>query len=140
MSFQVTEKSSVIACRTSWCNVNTKVPEELISNKRAKMDSKLMELAGMNFFFSCVTGTTSNASANYNQVRPGVAYFICYQESLSNNKETIFALLHDARLDASVISIRTRRTSGNDANAVLLAIQQVVKVSESSKLCILHTT
>ena len=45
---------------------------------------------------------------------------------------------HDAGLDASVTAIRMRRTSGNDASAVLMAMQQVVKVSESSKLSILQ--
>ena len=65
-----------MACRVQWTELN-EMGDLTLQQKRQKLDSALKKLEGIEFFFSCIGGTTTNNSCKGNiSVRPGVSYFI----------------------------------------------------------------
>ena len=94
--------------------------ENLIDNKRLRMDEALSRLYGVQFFFWSVTGTKNNAKEKktgkdkkqpsqekttedkddpkedldefFRNFYPGVAYFIAYTRTRQCNPDTIFCI------------------------------------------------
>ena len=116
--------------------------ENLIANKRLRMDEALSKLYGVQFFFSSVTGTKNNAKEKktgtdkrqpsqekttedkddpkedldelFRNFYPGVAYFIAYTRTRECNPDTIFALLHHLDNDVEVKTIDSRIKGGEE--------------------------
>ena len=116
--------------------------ENLIANKRLRMDEALSKLYGVQFFFSSVTGTKNNAKEKktgkdkkqpsqekttedkddpkedldefFRNFYPGVAYFIAYTRTRQCNPDTIFALLHHLDNDVEVKTIDSRIKGGEE--------------------------
>ena len=62
-------------------------------------------------------------------VKPGVSYFIVFQENTETNDDTLFATLHDCGLDATVSVIKTRSGKVNLKDELLSKLKGVLKVS-----------
>ena len=100
------------------------------------MDSVLQSMNGINFFVSCVTGTTTHgpSSSNENTFLAGISYFISYVKSSVVDQEKIFALFHDNEIDIDISKIKTRSSKKSDSAENLLAqLKQVCKVKYISK-------
>ena len=114
--------------------------ENLIANKRLRMDEALSKLYGVQFFFSSVTRTKNNGKETktgkkaakpekttedkddpkedsdefFRNFYPGVAYFIAYTHTRECNPDTIFALLHHLDNDVEVKTINSRIKGGEE--------------------------
>lgn len=115
----------MLSCRAIWSS-NDENKINLIVNTRYQLDNLIASLPGVDFFISCITGTTTNTK-NKESVRPGVAYFIAYQWNSQTNETSIFKCLHDSGLEATVNTLKTR-SSKDEKQSLLQCLKQVVKV------------
>ena len=116
--------------------------ENLIANKRLRMDEALSKLYGVQFLFSSVTGTKNNAKKKktgkdkkqpsqekttedkddpkedldefFRNFYPGVAYFMACTRTRECNPDTIFALFHYLDNDVEVKTIDSRIKGGEE--------------------------
>ena len=117
--------------RATW-NVDDESVElarKCISSFRLAIDDRIQALHGVHFFFSCITGTSTNkkgAAGNTNQVRPAISYFICFSPSDDCNEKEFFNLVHDAGLhpEVSPIKVRNAREGDFDNNSAAVTLQK----------------
>ena len=88
-------------------------------------DDKLKNLSGVKFFISCITGTTSHALDK--DIRTGISYYICFNNTVDTDLEKIFALFHDNNFDVVVSKIKYKKID-DDIENLLVQLKQVVKV------------
>ena len=95
---------------------------------QTKVDDALKSLAGIKFFISSCTATSTKTKSG--EYCFGVSYFIVLQKSRKITHDKIFDLIYDQEeLDVAVTSIKTRNTSKMEDTEVILAkLKQVVKV------------
>ena len=106
----------------------------LIASKRLSLDNSISKVSVVQFFFSSITATSTNAkrirqgadkNGTSNQVYLVVAYFVVYRKTDMCNVQSIYTLLHNQDTKANVQPIRTRaRTS---IESVAQQLFQVVK-------------
>lgn len=89
------------------------------------LDDVISKINGVEFFISCITGTTTNCGNKINAIRPSIAYFLSFNKGISACEADVFQAIHDIDLDASVSTIKTNASK----DPVLQTLKQVVKVS-----------
>jgi len=100
--------------------------DNLLSNKkRLVLNEILTKLAGIKFFISCVTGTTSHSFQSDTKFTAGVSYFICYRPSKEVNERVIHDRFHDGQVEFTLKSLKSKSKKEDDVMAVL---KQTVKV------------
>ena len=124
---KVSEKSAAISCRAA-CSKNDHNEAQLIFKTRYLLEEKIGQISGIQFFISCVTGTTTNTKTSSNTARPGIAYFIVFRKNSKANETVLFSCLHDTGMDASVTRISSNKKSLDDECAMNQGLKQVVKV------------
>jgi len=119
-------KVNVLTCRASY------LPEEsdksVLVDKKDCLDEVISKINGVEFFISCLTGTTTNCGNAVNAVRPAVAYFISFKKGISGCESEVFQAIHDIDLDATVSLIKT----SSSKDPVLQTLKQVVKDHNST--------
>ena len=124
---QVSEKSVAISCRAVWSK-NDHNETQLICKTRYLLEEQIRQISGIQFFISCVTGTTKNTKTSSNTARPGIAYFIVFRKNSKANETVLFGCLHDTGMDASVTRISSNKKSLDEECAMIQDLKQVVKV------------
>lgn len=97
----------LLSCRALWSVNYVEKAEKMIVSKRKAVDAAISELDGVQFFISCITGTTTNSSKQ-RTIRPGIAYFIAYIPTESTTEETLFRSLHNKDMNGDVAEIKPR--------------------------------
>ena len=98
---------------------------EKLPNQRLIFDERLQKAKYVNFFISCLSGTSSNAHAD-ETVRPCVSYFICYGKDI--DEEEVFSLFHDSNFDPTIRKIGKQRKEENEKEAIFKELKTVLKV------------
>ena len=62
---KVIEKSTAICCRALWSK-NDHNKAQLICKTRYLLEEQIRQISGIQFFISCVTGTTTNTKSSSN--------------------------------------------------------------------------
>ena len=123
----VSEKSAAISCRSVGSKNDHNVAQ-LICKTRYLLEEKIVQISGIQFFISCVTGTTTNTKTSSNTARPGISYFIVFRKNSKANETVLFSCLHDTGMDASVTHISSDKKSYDEECAMIQGLKQVVKV------------
>ena len=124
---KVSEKSVAISCRAVWSK-NDHNEAQLICKTRYLLEEQIRQISGIQFFISCVTGTTTNTKTSSNTARPGIAYFIVFRKNSKANETVLFGCLHDTGMDASVTRICSNKKLLDEECAMIQGLKQVVKV------------
>ena len=105
---KVSEKSTAISCRAVWSK-NDHNKAQLICKTRYMLEEQTWQISGIQFFISCVTGTTTNTRTSSNTAQPGIVYFIVFHKNSKANQTVLFSCFHDTRMDAFVTRIRSNK-------------------------------
>ena len=54
---------------------------------------RVRQISGIQFFISCITGTTTNTKNLSNIARPGIAYFIIFRKNSKANDTILITCL-----------------------------------------------
>ena len=117
----------VLACRAIWrvTPEDRELAKNQICSKRLMLDELLAKIAGVQFFFSCITMMRSNSKrarcgeekGKEAEIYPGVAYFIAYRQNDLCDENAIFATLHNADMEPMITKIHA-----SSAAATLLQV------------------
>ena len=129
LHLKVNEKSHAISCREVWSK-NDQKEAQLICKTRYLLKEQIRQISGIQFFISCITGTTTNTKTSLNIARPGIAYFIVFRKNSKANETVLFSCLHDTGMDASVTRISSNKKSLDEECAMIQGLKQVVKVTK----------
>ena len=124
---KLSEKSVAISCSVAWSK-NDHNEAQLTCKTRYLLEEQIRQISGIQFFMSCVTGTTTNTKTLSNTARPGIAYFIVFCKNSKGNETVLFSCLHDTGMDASVTHISSNKKSLDEQCAMIQGLKQVVKV------------
>lgn len=113
-----------------WHTTENIDPTQRIAENRHALDSILKDLPGIDFFFSCITGTKSNSNSKYSLIRPGIAYFIVHKKSKDVNEETVFKTFHDSGFLPTMSAMKNNQA--NKVDSMLNLLKQVVKDHNST--------
>ena len=91
---------------------------------------RVRQISGIQFFISCITGTTTNTKNLSNIARPGIAYFIVFLKNSKANDTILITCLHDTRMDASVTRISSNKKALDEECAMIQGLKHVVKVTK----------
>jgi len=121
----ISKKNKALSCRALWHTTENIDPTQRIAENRHALDSILKDLPGIDFFFSCITGTKSNSNSKYSLIRPGIAYFIVHKKSKDVNEETVFKTFHDSGFLPTMSAMKNNQA--NKVDSMLNLLKQVVK-------------
>ena len=139
---QLVEDTKAVACRALWRvkEDDIKLAENQICSKRLKLDDRIIDMEGVQFFVSCITAIEQNVQSKLSadeaegardphKIYPGVSYFIAYRETSQCSKDAIFRALHDADMDPTISEIKTRHSASmhNYEDVAIKKLAQVVK-------------
>ena len=139
---QLVEDTKAVACRTLWMvkEVDIKLAENQICSKRLKLDDRIIDMKGVQFFVLCITTTEQNVQGKISadeeegardpqKIYPGVSYFIAYCETWKCSKDAIFRALHDADMGPTITEIKNRHSAimHHYEDVTIKKLAQVVK-------------
>ena len=117
----------ILVCRAIWCVTpeDRELARNQICSKRLILDELLVKIAGVQFFFSCITMMRSNSKrarcgegrGKEAEIYPGVAYFIAYRQNDLCDENAIFTTLHNAHMEPTITKIHA-----SSAAATLLQV------------------
>ena len=125
---KVIEKSDAISWRAVMLK-NDHNEAKLIWKKRYLLEQQIRQISGIQFFMSCINGTTTNTKTSSNIARHGIAYFIVFKNSKAN-KTVLFSCLHDTGMGASVNRLSSNKNSLDKEYALMQGLKQVVEVTK----------
>lgn len=85
-------------------------------------------MEGVTFFVSCITGTSNN-SGKFKEAKPGIAYFVVFNNCAGENEEAVFGILHDVNLNVTVKQIRAKNLD-NKSEELTGILATIVKVRQ----------
>ena len=120
------QKCRLLICRANWSgdNASTIEARNLISSLRMNIDEKLIATQGVQFFLSCITGTTSNKEKEKRSVSPGIAYYIAFSPTGACQETTLYNLIHDNGFDPQM---KVFKCSTDNADEVVQELGRCVK-------------
>ena len=139
---QLVEDTKAIACRALWRvkEDDIKLAENQICSKRLKLDDRIIDMEGVQFFVLCITAIEQNVQGKLSadeaegardphKIYPGVSYFIAYCETSQCSKDAIFRALHDADMDPTISEMKTCHSASmhNYEDVAIKKLAQVVK-------------
>ena len=111
---------------------------KLIWKKRYLLEQQIRQISGIQFFMSCIDGTTTNTKTSSNIARHGIAYFIVFKNSKAN-KTVLFSCLHDTGMGASVNRLSSNKNSLDKEYALVQGLKQAVEVTKLFSLTLRET-
>ena len=115
---KVSENSHAISCRAVWSK-NYHHETQLICKTRYLLEEQIGQVSGIQFFISCITGTTTNTKTLSNIARSGTAYFTVFRKNSKANKTVLFSCLQDTGMDASVTHISNNKKALDEECATI---------------------
>ena len=102
--------------------------EQLLTDKRIKLDKMLSNTNSIKFFISCITGTSTSGKEKFVGVTPGVSYFIVFDHKIIK-EDVIYAKFHDIDGINEDFQLKSmKRKSLNSKNEILSHLTRTVKV------------
>ena len=102
---------------------------QLIRKTRYLLEQQIRQISGIQFFISCINGTTTNTKSSSNIGRRGIVYFIVFKNSKAN-ETVLFSCLHDTGMDASVNRLSSNKKSLDEECALIQGLKQVIEVTK----------